>query len=139
MTANDFLKIWLKIIGISSIFILIFSFIISLSPFLDADGSEMILHSYSYIVFSVYAIVLNTVILIPTLLIIMYKVNTCENSVITSLNDFENTKTAYKLLMAITFVIILVEIPLVGAFLLMCLNTIIGLVLFNNSWKKYQQ
>lgn len=95
MTTQDFVKIFFKIIGVSGIFILIFSFTMSLSPFFDADGSEMNISSSFYFVITLILIALNFAFLLPMLVIVVNSMYYFEKGTITKEANFKKIKTCF--------------------------------------------
>jgi hypothetical protein len=137
LTAQHFLNIWLKIIGISGVFTLLFLFFGT--PILDADSEE----NGNPITFIVYLtfikIAINFAFLLPMLVIVVNSMYYFEKGTITKEANFKKVKLVFIITMILTALITLIYIEdVLTTILLMGMNTIMGIILLNRFWSKYE-
>jgi hypothetical protein len=138
MTAQDFLKIWFKIIGISGIFV--FFIIVFQPPFVDENNSEIEFRISTKIVFTFIGIAINFAFLLPMLVIVVFSIYYFELGTNSKETNFKKVKLVFIITMILTalFTLFYVE-DVLTTMLLMGMNTIIGIVLLNRFWSKYER
>ncbi len=137
MTTQDFLKIWFKIIGISGIFV--FFTIIFQPPFVDGNNSEIEFRISTKLVFTFIGTAINFAFLLPMLVIVVFSIYYFEKGTFSKETNFKKVKLVFIITMIFSalFPLFYVE-DVLTTMLLMGMNAIIGIILLNRFWSKYE-
>jgi len=137
MKVQDFSNIWLKIIGISGVFTLLYLFFGT--PILDADSEENGNPITFIVYFTFIRIAINFAFLLPMLVIVVNSIYYFEKGTITKEANFKKVRLVFIITMIFTALVTLFYVEdVLTTMLLIGMNTIIGIVLLNRFWSEYK-
>ena len=143
MTAQDFLNIWLKIIGISGLIIISLFLIGGIQYDLNVRVG-MYSEVYWIFLFAFFCILLNFAFLIPMLVMVIISMFIYEKGKITTYVNFKKVKRIFRVMMVFSFGLIIYYFEwelfnIIFSFILVSMNTLIGEILMDRFWEKNKQ